>query len=281
VQGVSLGSGFVLDGQGHILTVAHVVSGATSISITFQDGSKRSAKVLGEDGSSDVAVLLVNPAGLTLHPLSLGSSRALAVGDVLAIIGDPLGFDRSLSTGVVSALDRTIQAPNSFMIAHSIQTDAALNPGNSGGPLLDSGGRVIGIADQIATGTNQFGRPTSETTTGVGFAVPIDLAKAELNPLEHGEKATHAYLGVGAASATGGGQQGALVATVQSGTPAAQAGLRAGDLIIGFAGATIRSSGDLIAALTAEQIKLTVQRGSSRITVTVKLVAQPAQLASQ
>jgi hypothetical protein len=196
-------------------------------------------------------VLLVNPAGLTLQPLSLGSSRTLAVGDVLAIIGDPLGFERSLSTGVVSALDRTIQAPNSYMIAHSIQTDAAMNPGNSGGPLLDSRGRVIGIADQIATGTNQFGRSTSDTSTGVGFAVPIDLAKVELVPLERGEKVTHAYLGVGTASATSGGQQGALVATVQSGTPAAQAGLRAGDVIVGFAGATIRSSGDLIAALTS------------------------------
>jgi S1-C subfamily serine protease len=285
VQGVALGSGFVLDGQGHILTVAHVVSGASSISVAFQDGTTRSAKLLGQDGSSDLAVLLVNPAGLTLHPLSLGSSRTLAVGDVLAIIGDPLGFERSLSTGVVSALDRTIQAPNSYMIAHSIQTDAAMNPGNSGGPLLDSRGRVIGIADQIATGTNQFGRSTSDTSTGVGFAVPIDLAKVELVPLERGEKVTHAYLGVGTASATSGRQQGALVATVPPGTPAAQAGLRAGDVIVGFAGTTIRSSGDLISALTSakpgDQVKLTVLRGSSRITVTVRLVAQPAQVASQ
>ena len=122
-----------------------------------------------------MAIVHTDPAGLTLHPLTLGSSRALAVGDALAVIGDPFGFDRSFSTGVVSGLDRTIQAPNGSEIAHSIQTDAAMNPGNSGGPIFASDGRVVGIADQIATGTNQFGRSTTETRTGVGFAVPIDL----------------------------------------------------------------------------------------------------------
>jgi S1-C subfamily serine protease len=283
-QSTAIGSGFVIDGQGHILTAAHVVSGATSMRVAFQDGSVRTAKVLGEDDSADIAVLHVDPAGVTLHPLTLGSSRALAVGDALAIIGDPLGFDRSLSTGVVSALDRTIEAPSSFMIAHSIQTDAALNPGNSGGPLLDSHGRVIGIADQIATGTNQFGRSTSETSTGVGFAVPIDLAKIELPKLERGQPVSHAYLGVSTASMTSGGRQGAIVESVQAGTPAAQAGLHVGDLIIAFAGTTIRSSGDLIDALSSarvgEQVKLTVLRSSHRITITVELVGQPAQAPS-
>lgn len=123
---------------------------------------------------------------MTLHPLTLGSSHSIAVGDELAIVGDPLGFNRSLSTGVVSGLDRTIQAPSGFLIAHSIQTDAAINPGSARGPLLDPNGRVIGIADQIATGTNQFGRSSSETSTGVGFAVPIDLAKIELPQLKRG-----------------------------------------------------------------------------------------------
>ena len=165
-QETAVGSGFVLDGRGDIVTAAHVVDGASSIRVAFQNGAAREATILGTDDASDVALVHVDPAGLTLDPLTLGSSRALAVGDALAVIGDPLGFERTLSTGVVSGLDRTIQAPNGFEIAHAIQTDAAMNPGASGGPLFASDGRVIGIADQIATGTNQFGRSTTETRAG-------------------------------------------------------------------------------------------------------------------
>ena len=243
-QETAVGSGFVLDGRGDIVTAAHVVDGASSIRVAFQNGAAREATILGTDDASDVALVQVNPAGLTLDPLALGSSRALAVGDALAVIGDPLGFERSLSTGVVSGLDRTIQAPNGFEIAHAIQTDAAMNPGASGGPLFASDGRVIGIADQVATGTNQFGRSTTETNTGVGFAVPIDLIKTELAPLEHGWHISHAYLGIATVQGTD-SQHGALVGTVQSGAPAAKAGLRAGDLIVAFDGITIASSGEL------------------------------------
>jgi putative serine protease PepD len=281
-QEAALGSGFVLDGNGDIVTAAHVVDGANSISVAFQDGITRSGTVLVKDDASDVAVVRVNPAGLTLHPLSLGSSRTLAIGDTLAIIGDPLGFDRSLSTGVVSGLDRTIQAPNGFMIAHAIQTDAAMNPGSSGGPLFNTGGRVIGIADQIATGTNQFGNSSSETSSGVGFAIPIDLIKVELAALRRGQSVTHAYLGVGTVQT---GRRGAVVGSVEPGTPAAKAGLRAGDVIVAIGGSTIRTEGDLIDALAAahpgEQLKLTVLRGSGRVAVTVKLAAQPEQAPSQ
>src|SRR2546429_2629709 len=151
-QTTAAGSGSVIDGQGRILTAAHVVSGASSITVTFQDGTTRTAKVLGQDQSSDIALLKVDPSGLTLHPLTLGSSKSLSVGDGLAVIGDPFQYSRSLSTGVVSGLDRTIGATNGFSIAHAIQTDASLNPGNSGGPVLDAKGRLVGIADQIATG---------------------------------------------------------------------------------------------------------------------------------
>jgi putative serine protease PepD len=284
-QETALGSGFVIDGSGHILTAAHVVTGATQVSVAFQNGVTRTAKILGEDDSSDVAVLQVEPAGLTLSPLALGSSQALEVGDAVGVIGDPLGFDRSLSTGVVSGIDRTIEAPDGFIIAHSIQTDAALNPGNSGGPLLDSGGRVIGIADQIATGTNQFGRSTAETSSGVGFAVPIDLAKVELSRLKRGEPVTHAYLGVSTAATTSAGQQGALIAGVQPGTPAAKAGLAAGDVIVAFNGMAIHGANDLIDALAAAhvgvKVKITVLRGTSRLTFTVTLAAQPAHPASE
>lgn len=281
----ALGAGFVIDGQGRILTAAHVVAGASSISVAFQNGVTRGGKVLGEDDSSDVAALQVSPAGLTLHPITLGSDRSLAVGDLIGVIGDPLGFDRSLSTGVVSALDRTIEAPDGFTIAHSIQTDAALNPGDSGGPLLNSHGQVIGIADQIATGTNQFGRSNTETSTGVGFAVPIDLAEAELSKLERGQHVIHAYLGVGTATtATGSGRQGAEIETVQPGSPAAKAGLHVGDVVVAFNGAAIGGADELIDGLAAaragEKVRITVLRGSVRLTLTVKLAAQPAQAPS-
>ena len=284
-QATALGSGFVLDGRGDLVTAAHVVDGATSLSVAFENGATRSATILGKDDASDIAVLHVSPAGLTLHPLRLGTSATLAIGDPLAVLGDPLGFDRSLSTGVVSALDRTIQAPNGFEIAHSIQTDAAMNPGNSGGPLLNPRGQVIGIADQIATGTNRFGGPSSSTTsTGVGFAVPIGLIKAELTPLEHGQTVSHAYLGISTGQ-TANGSPGALIAAVQSGTPAASAGLRSGDVIIAWGGETIATESALIDALAAahprEQITLMILRGNTRISVTVKLGAQPSQAPSQ
>jgi len=275
----------VLDGRGDHVTAAHVVDGATSISVAFENGATRSATIRGKDDASDIAVLHVSPVGLTLHPLRLGTSATLAIGDPLAVLGDPLGFDRSLSTGVVSALDRTIQAPNGFEIAHSIQTDAAMNPGNSGGPLLNTRGQVIGIADQIATGTNRFGGPSSSTTsTGVGFAIPIGLIKAELTPLEHGQTVSHAYLGISTGQ-TANGTPGALIAAVQSGTPAASAGLRSGDVIIAWGGETIASTSALIDALAAarprEQVTLTILREHARTNVTVKLGAQPSQAPSR
>ena len=187
-QETALGSGFVIDGQGDILTAEHVIASATSITIAFPDGAGRTASVLGKNDASDIAVVHVNPARLSLHPLSLGRDRGLRVGDALAIIGDPLGFNRSLTTGVVSGLDRRIQAPDGKLIASAIQTDAAMNPGDSGGPLLDSRGEVIGITDQIATGTHQFGHSDTDTSTGVGFAIPIDLARSEIPKLIHGEQ---------------------------------------------------------------------------------------------
>lgn len=284
-QGTATGSGFVLDGRGEIVTAAHVIDGASSITVAFQGGAARRATVLGSDDSSDVAVLRVDPTGLRLHPLELGSSRALAIGERLAVIGSPLGFERSLSTGVVSGLDRTVQAPSGFTIAHAIQTDAAMNPGNSGGPILDRQGRVLGIAEQIATGSSQSAGATSETSTGVGFAVPIDLIRAELPALARGQRVTHAYLGVGTADALAGGRQAALVETVPTGPPAASAGIRPGDLIVAFNGKAIGSSSELIHELATarpgERIRLTVLRDASRITVSVTLGTQPTRPPSQ
>jgi S1-C subfamily serine protease len=273
------GTGFVVDGKGHIVTAAHVVDGASSITVTFQDGTTRTAKVLGEDNATDVAVLGVDPSGLTLHPLTLGSSASLGVGDAVAAIGDPFGYARSISTGIVSGLDRTIQAPNGFTVAHAIQTDAALNPGNSGGPVLDANGKVVGIADQIATGGS-----TTAANTGVGFAVPIDLVKSELSRLEAGQRVTHAYLGVSTSTAGQTTSAGALVGQVASGGPADHAGLRAGDVVTALGSTKVTGSNDLVAAIAAhkpgDKVTLTVRRGSQTLKMDVTLGTQPTQASS-
>lgn len=279
-----LGSGFVLNAQGDILTAEHVIADAGSIKVSFENGAARTARVVGRDAGTDVAVLHVDPSGLTLRPLPLGNSGALAAGDPLAVLGDPLGFDRSLSTGVVSAVDRTIEAANGYTIGGAIQTDAAMNPGNSGGPLFNARGQVVGIADQIAVGTNQFGGPSStDTSTGVGFAVPIDLIKPELFALEHGRSVSHAYLGIGTGQ-TASGAAGALVASVRSGSPAAAAGLKAGDVIVAFGATAIGGESALIDALArchpGQRIHLIVLRGTRRLTLTVTLGTQPAGAAT-
>ncbi|MEN3283755.1 MAG: hypothetical protein V7607_4895 [Solirubrobacteraceae bacterium] len=271
------GTGFVVDGSGHIVTAAHVVDGASSITVTFQDGTTRKATLLGKDNATDVAVLSVDASGLTLHPLTLGSSASLQVGDSVAAIGDPFTYQRSMSTGIVSGLDRTISAPNGFTVAHAIQTDAALNPGNSGGPVLDASGKVIGIVDQIAT------NGSSDTSSGVGFAVPIDLVKSELSSLETGKSVSHAYLGV-STSTVSSTTTGALVGSVSSGGPAADAGLRAGDVITKLGSTTIKGSNDLVAAITThkpgDKVTVTVRRGSSTTNLTVTLGTQPTQATS-
>jgi putative serine protease PepD len=272
---VATGTGFEVDSQGDIVTAQHVVAGANKVTVKLQDGTVRTATVLGTDDSTDVAVLHINPSGLTLHPLPLGDSAALSVGNPLVVIGDPFNYNRSLSTGVVSALDRTIQAPDGFTIADAIQTDAAINPGNSGGPLLNANGEVIGIADQIATGNTG-----ADSFTGVGFAVPINGVKSELSQLENGAHVKHAYLGVAIGQTTG-NQSGAQISSVQAGGPAGRAGLKAGDVVTAVDGKTITGQNGLVSAIAAhkpgQKMTLNVQRGSSRLTLTVTLGTQPNQ----
>jgi putative serine protease PepD len=272
------GTGFVVDGQGHIVTAAHVVDGASSVTVKFADGTTRKATVVGKDDATDVAVMKIDASGLALHPLKFASSASLNVGDGVAAIGDPFGYARSISTGIVSGVDRTIQAPNGFTVAHAVQTDAALNPGNSGGPVLNAAGQVVGIVDQIATGSNG-----AEQSSGVGFAVPIDLVKSQLSSLEAGKKVSHAYLGVAtsdAATAT----TGAVIGQVSSGGPAARAGLAAGDVVTKLGGSTVKNSSDLVAAIAAhnpgDQVKLTIRRGSSSLERSVTLGTQPARSSS-
>jgi putative serine protease PepD len=277
-QATATGTGFVVDGKGNIVTAAHVVNGASSITVTFQDGTTRKATLLGKDNATDVAVLKVDPSGLTLHPLALGSSASLDVGDNVAAIGDPFTYDRSISTGIVSGLDRTISAPNGFTVAHAIQTDAALNPGNSGGPVLDSSGKVIGIVDQIATNGS-----SNATSSGVGFAVPIDLIRSELSDLEAGKAVKHAFLGVSTSDATT-STEGALIQTVQGGGPAADAGIKSGDVVTKIGATNIKGTNDLVAAIAThragDKVQVTLKRGSQTKTVTVTLGTQPTQAAT-
>ena len=274
-QTTDTGTGTVLDTQGRILTADHVIAGASSITVTLQNGDTRSAKLLGGDSATDTAVLKIDPSGMTLHPLPLGSLATLRIGDPIAVIGDPFSFQRSLSSGLISGLDRTIQAPNGFTIAHAVQTDAAMNPGNSGGPVLDARGRVIGVADQIATGNSG-----ADSSTGVGFAVPIDIVKTVLPQLERGTTPAHAYLGIGAADATGtGGNAGALVQVVRSSGPAAAAGIRTGDVIVALGRAKITGVSDLVTATSThrpgDRVTATVIRGGKRLSLPITLAKEP------
>jgi S1-C subfamily serine protease len=268
------GSGFIVDEEGTVVTAAHVVDEASSVKVILQDGTVRSAEVLGVDDATDIAVIRFDPEGIELQPLELGDSASLKVGASVAAIGAPFEYAWSFSTGIVSGLDRTIQAPNGFTVSHAIQTDAAVNPGNSGGPLLDAEGDVIGVVDQIATDGS------ADQSSGVGFAVPSNLVAAELQQLEAGETVEHAYLGVSTGTASS-DAAGAQIAEVVPGSPAAEAGLRQGDVITALGEESIGSSEDLGAAIATrepgETVTLEVQRNSQSTAVKVTLGTQPAE----
>jgi S1-C subfamily serine protease len=273
-ESMATGSGFEVDEQGDVVTAAHVVDEASSVEVIFQDGTTRKAEVLGIDEASDLAVIKFNPEGIELHPLKVGDSSTLKVGAAVAAIGAPFEYAWSFSTGIVSGLDRTIEAPNGFSVSHAIQTDAAVNPGNSGGPLLDAEGEVIGVVDQIATDGS------ADQSSGVGFAVPSSLVSAELQQLEAGEKVEHAYLGVATATPTE-GTEGAEVAEVVSGSPAAEGGVKQGDVITEIDGEAIDSTEALVAAVAAQKpgdtVTLKIERGSNSTSLKVKLGTQPAE----
>src|SRR5918997_867202 len=227
-QGTATGSGFVVDADGTIITNAHVVEGASEVQVGFEEGGEMvDAEVKGVDDDTDLAVLKIDPEGQELTVLPLGDSSEAEVGDPVVAIGNPFGLQRTVTTGIVSALQRQVDAPSGFAITDVIQTDASINPGNSGGPLLDSQGRVIGINSQIATGGGQG-------SVGIGFAVPVNTAKDLLPQLRQGKEIRRAYLGVSMADVTPdlAGEQdlpvnsGALVESIEDDTPAADAGLR-------------------------------------------------------
>ena len=275
-QGEATGSGFVISRQGLIVTNAHVVEGATTVSVKVGDGATHPATVVGRDESTDLAVLQVqDDAGATFVPLTFADSSRLQVGDTTYAIGNPFGLDHTLTSGVVSALDRQIDAPNGYAIDHVIQTDAPINPGNSGGPLLDDQGHVIGVNSQILNG----GGNAENGNVGIGFAIPSNTVRSIAGQLAADGRVEHAYLGVQLGADRE--RLGAQLAGVAAGSPAAQAGLRAGDTIVALDGAPVDSADALAAAVGGRQpgdeVRLTVERDGARQTVTVTLGTQPQQ----
>ncbi len=270
-QGAGAGSGFVLDREGYILTNDHVVEGARTVRVRFASGAPVTARVTGADPSTDLALLKIDAGDRRLTPLALGSSKDLKVGQPAIAIGSPFRLEGTLTTGVISALGRSIRAPNDFSIDNVVQTDAAINPGNSGGPLLDASGRVVGINAQIATSTR--------ANSGVGFAIAIDTAKRILAQLKRGEEIERAYLGIETADAATG--TGAVVGGVVPGGPAADAGLREGDRIVSVAGKAVDESADVAAAISdakpGDEVKVAVRRGGGERTLTARLGTRPAQ----
>jgi putative serine protease PepD len=282
--GSALGSGIVLDNNGDILTNEHVVDNATKVTVSFDRTPKitRTAKVVGTDPSTDLAVIKIDPSGLDLQPLTLADSSSVHIGDTVYALGNPFGYTNSFSEGIISGLDRSIQAPNGFGIDGAIQTDASINPGNSGGPLLNASGQVIGINAQIATNSSTASGEGS--SSGVGFAIPIDLAKTVIPQLEQNGKVSHAYLGISTSSVPGSANGTAFGATVQSvvqGSPADQAGIENGDVIKSIAGKQVTTSDDLAAIIAAnkpgDKVAVVLTRGGSDKTVQVTLGQQPSQ----
>jgi len=292
----ALGSGFVIDKAGHIVTNYHVVQGASVIQVSFSNNERFKAKIVGVDPSTDVAVLKVNVKSRALKTLPLGNSDGVRVGDQVIAIGNPFGLDRSVTAGIVSAVQRRIEAPNNLSIAHVIQTDAALNHGNSGGPLLNAQGEVIGVNAQIETGGQ------SQGNVGIGFAIPINTVKDVVAALIKHGKVEHAFLGIEGKTLQPNIARlfhlpvtsGVLVASVRPNSGAAEAGLKAatnqvtvegeswpagGDVIVKADGQSVSTIERLIDVIApkkpGDKIDLEVIRGTSRIPLNVKLGRQP------
>jgi S1-C subfamily serine protease len=289
----SLGSGFVIDKAGHIVTNYHVIQGAKKVQVSFSGQDEITATVVGKDPSTDVAILKIDAHARALTPLELGNSDAVVVGDPVDAIGNPFGFTRTLTTGVVSAVQREIEAPNSLPIDHAIQTDAAINHGNSGGPLIDSHGRVIGVTSQISTGTTG-----GQGNVGIGFAIPINTVRNVAAQIISSGKALHAFLGLDAAPVTPQlarlfhlpSSSGLLIQDVQAGSGADKAGLKAGKTAVVVQGESYQVGGDMIVAIDGtpvttyqqlrdaisqrkpgDKLKLEIYRNGSKKTVTAKL----------
>jgi S1-C subfamily serine protease len=293
----ALGSGFVIDKSGHIVTNYHVVEGADDIKVSFSNRDTVEATVVGQDPSTDLAVLRVETTSSALRPLPLGNSDQVKVGDQVIAIGNPFGLSRTATAGIVSALQRPITAPNGFTIDHVIQTDAPINHGNSGGPLLNARGEVIGVNSQIETGG------TTDGNVGIGFAVPANTVKDVVAQILRSGRVDRAYLGIRAQEVSPDLAQtfrlpidaGLLVQSVADGSGAAKAGLRGGDTQVVVEGESYALGGDIIVAVDGkrvatidelrdaiaahkpgDELRLEVYRDDAKKSVTVTLGRQPA-----
>ena len=256
----ALGSGFVIDKSGHIVTNFHVVDGAREIEVSFSNQDSVKARLVGKDPSTDLAVLKVNVDARALTPLRLGDSDRVRVGDAVVAIGNPLGLERSVTAGIVSALHRPLTAPNEFTIDDVIQTDASINSGNSGGPLIGANGQVIGVNTAIATGNTG-----ARGNIGIGFAVPVNTVRDVTSQLIEGGRVEHPFLGVGAMPIEKEiadvfnlpVDQGLLVVRVFEGSGAEKAGLRAGTTEVVVAGESYLLGGDIIVEIDGKPVKAT------------------------
>lgn len=294
-RGTSAGSGVIIDAQGHVLTNNHVIAGATQIYVTLADGRLFKASVAGADAATDLAVITIENPPQDLTVATVGDSAALHVGQSVAAIGNPLGLSSTMTTGIISALNRPVSTQesneeqnqrfpfarpqqSSQVVTNAIQIDAAVNPGNSGGPVFDSAGRVIGIASSIATlsGGGESG------SIGLGFAIPINLAKMIAQQLIDNGVAEHAFLGVtisdGAAQYNGENRLGAEVQSVSAGTPAARAGIKKGDVIISIGGSEVSSATSLTGFVrqyrSGDKVKITLERDGQLLDATVTLATK-------
>jgi S1-C subfamily serine protease len=292
----ALGSGFVIDKSGHIVTNYHVVQGATRVAVSFSNQERLPARVIGRDPSTDLAVLQVRLSSRALTPLPLGNSDLVRVGDSVVAIGNPLGEDRSVTSGIVSALERRIYAPNKAPIDHALQTDAALNHGNSGGPLLNAEGQVVGVTSQIQT------TGASGGNIGIGFAIPVNTVKTVVAQLVTRGFVEHPFIGIEARAITPAiaglfrlpVQHGLLVSSICASTGAAKAGLHAAKQQVTVAGSTWPLGGDIVVKADGtpvgsvdqlrqivatknpgQAVALGILRGDKSLTVKVKLGRQP------
>ena len=289
----SQGSGFVLDRAGHIITNFHVIQGAQKVQVSFSGQDQLPATVVGKDRSTDLAVLKIDAHARALNPLPLGNSDGVRVGDAVYAIGNPFGLTRTLTTGVVSAVQRQIFAPNGVPIDSAIQTDAAINHGNSGGPLIDAAGRVIGVTSQIQTGGDQ-----NQGNVGIGFAIPVNTVRDIAGQILTNGRAQHAFLGVSAAAVTPQLKQlfnlptasGLLVREVTAGSGAARAGIKGGSTSVVVQGESYMIGGDIITSVDGrpvtsvdelfavvqqkhpgDTVKIELYHDNSKRTVTAKL----------
>jgi S1-C subfamily serine protease len=296
-QGTATGSGFLIDTDGHMVTNNHVIEGAEDITVTLGDSDEvYEAEVVGTDPSTDLALIKVDAPESAMKPLRLADSTDVKVGDPVIAIGNPFGLDRTVTTGIVSALQREISSLNQYAISNVIQTDAAINPGNSGGPLINTDGQVIGVNSQIATGG------TSNGNVGIGFAVPSNTVKDVVDQLLETGEVKHAYLGISGATISGqlsealnlGTDSGVIVQEAPEDGPAAAAGIKAGNNPVTVGGQQVLTGGDIIVKANGEElgsmedliriindsevgeeIQLEVMRDGETREVTVTLGARP------